>query len=313
MKLKKVNVKRQLKKTKPKKSIFIKELDSAAKQKFNVVLTDPSGQLDINIPVRDTVGRVKETRRITLRPNQTINLLNGISESDLIKSVELQSALNRNLIKYVEDDEINLLIQKPKIPYKERVSVPFEDKIKTEEVIGAASTAATEKLTLDGGTFFNFKIYAHGSTVKEDINDLNYKYAVLDENGKALLKIPIKLVIGFKEQLTSYTVELDFNFSDQTLYSFRNLSLPNGDAIGPTINMNTITDLRPDKYELWVYVFYRPSEIYENPINDLGPKRIQKVTFGIDDKNTKTFVRKQYTITTTAVTPLLDASGSGDV
>lgn len=316
MKLKKVNVSKELKKITAKKRIFVPELDSnlnsnvKKNKKFNLVLTDKSGEFSLNIPLRDSVGRLKRNKTVTFTPDKPLNLLEVMTESDLSKSKEVQEAIDKNILKYVQED-LDVLRPKPKVSFKNIIQVPFEDRIKVEqETFGGADSnqvnmVQSEGLKMvDSQTYYNFKIYAYGSTVKEDIYDLNYRYAVLDENGKALLKIPIKLS-------STDSVKLGINFSDQTLYSFRNSSLPNGDVISPAININTVTDLRPDKYELWVYVFYRPSEIYENPINDLGPKRIQKVTVDVAQKNT--FIQNQYTITTTAVAPLLDASGSGDV
>lgn len=91
MKLRKVNVKTILNKP------FV------GKQKFIVILTDNSGQFSLDIKVKDSIGRVKEIKTIIFFPNVLLDLLVIFNKLDLIDSGELQTAIDQNILKYVEE------------------------------------------------------------------------------------------------------------------------------------------------------------------------------------------------------------------
>lgn len=91
MKLRKVNVKNILNQP------FV------GKQKFIVILIDNSGQFSLDIQIRDSIGRVKEIKTIIFFPNVPIDLLGIFNKLDLIDSIELQMAIDQNILKYVEE------------------------------------------------------------------------------------------------------------------------------------------------------------------------------------------------------------------
>ena len=91
MKLRKVNVKNILNQP------FV------GKQKFIVILIDNSGQFSLDIQIRDSIGRVKEIKTIIFFPNVPIDLLGIFNKLDLIDSIELQMAIDQNILKYAEE------------------------------------------------------------------------------------------------------------------------------------------------------------------------------------------------------------------
>ena len=345
MRFKKINVSRQLKKTVATKSIFVPELNTTQKSKFNLILTDKTGQFNLNIQVRDHLGRIKETKTITFISGQPVNLLGRFTKSDLLKSKELQDAINKNILKYPED-EVNILKPKPLIPYKTRIATPYEDRSRTEqETFGGSDAIELIPQTLnqplvlnvdDRGrnlslgyiakiagsdsvqtylnsikTNFNFRIYPYGSTPAEDPNSLYYTYSILDEHGEAILKIPLPPLV------TSKTVGITDGASGVSgielgLYSFRNPFDRAGSGeryIGPSF------ESLPDGKEVMVIYVLRTDfhrgirsgveEIF--PVNDLG--RSQKFSL-------VNMIRKEhyvtYNITTTPIAPLVKSTGIGD-
>ena len=335
MRLKKVNVKRQLKKTSKIKRIFIPELNTTEKSSFNLVLPDKTGEFNLNIQVRDPLGRIKGIKTVTFIPGKSVNLLGMFTQSDLLKSKELQEAIDKNILKYSEND-VDILKPKPLLPYKTRISTPYEERTRTEqETFGGSDGLEITTQPLSNlefqplsnlelninsksikkiQTYFNFKIYPHGSTPAENPDDLYYTYSILDEYGEALLKIPMESM-----QLLSNRDSIKYSLSNsplESLYSFRNPSERTGDGLkylGPSLQTKSATDTRPWTVEAFIYVlktdYHRGirsgvEEIF--PVNDLG--RTQK--FGLSVFSAGTLI--QYTVTTTPMSPLVKSTGVGD-
>ena len=255
-KARKVEVKKVLE-AKKQKEIFIPDLNRPIKKNFNLILSESSGEYNLDIKIRDSRGRVTSKKTLTFRPGKSLDLLAEVSEKDLIQSRELQLAINRNLLKYVEvEQEVKQFQYKSEIKFEERIKSPEEmplpPTIRGDAQAGSPRVAlnqntlpqsnsnilvpADTSLKLLGETYFSFEIFPSlepGEVAPASFRseDRYIKWSSVENNYKVPIRIPL-----------TTNKELSLQKEIQTKTLRKNVHLIKTDEWSANLNLNSDFD-----------------------------------------------------------------------
>lgn len=253
-KARKVEVKKVLG-AKKEKEIFIPDLNKPIKKNFNLILSESSGEYNLDIKIRDSRGRVVSKKTLTFRPGKSLDLLSEASEKDLMQSRELQLAINRNLLKYVEvEPEVKQFEYKPQVKFENRVKSPEETSIlptiRGDAQAGPSSVnlnsntsgqinsrvliPADNSLKLIGETYFSFDVFPAldpGEVAPSSFkaSDRYLKWSSIEDGYRIPIRIPLitnkEFSLRKESQLKILRKNINLIKTEQPSSSLTNLNL----------------------------------------------------------------------------------------